>query len=401
MSVDVLILNTAVADLRSEEFEFTNALVGQGGLAKCKTKDMPNYTQSQYKSLIDNGLATAGGPGNSAPLMAKAGLKVAVGVNLGKGNYDGFDAQGAYFHQIMTQNDIDMTQTVIHPTLPSGTTFIYKSKTSDRGGIAYFPNANNDFDFETFKKSILKLKPKVVYYMYSGLSDRGDANGGKDLADFMAFCRQSGCVTIVDSHTLTGNPQELIEKKVKVKEYELLRPLLPNVDIFFTSTDEAKMIKNTLGSTENGENLTDEQSNCDFLNFIASSCRQGDNCTKLLGVTVRDGAFIKYCLPDGLSCGPLKVKSSFMTGEIVDLVGAGDSFRSGLVTYVAKNIDAFKNGTIDFEKAVKMGNLFASLYIKAPLNDRYIYMRPYAKMLEAVEQKTPFANFQALIKCLG
>ena len=185
MPTDVLILNTAVTDLRRPDFDFADKLVGKGGLAKCKTEDMPNYSQEQLKEWIEQGFATAGGPGNSAPLIARTGLKVAVGANLGKGNYDGLDAQGRFFYDLMTTNGIDMSQTFIHPTLSTGTTFIHSTFGQDRGGIAYFPNANNDFDFEVFKGAVERLKPKIVYYMYSGLSDRGDANGGRDLAEFV------------------------------------------------------------------------------------------------------------------------------------------------------------------------------------------------------------------------
>ncbi len=191
MAVDVLILNTAVADLRRADFEFADRLVGKGGLAKCKTEDMPGYSQEQLKQWIDEG-ATAGGPGNTAPLVARTGLSVAVGVNLGKGNYDGLDAQGRFFYDTMVANDIDMSATYIHPTLPTGTTFIHNPGGDDRGGIAYFPNANNDFDFAIYKKAIERLEPRVVYYMYSGLSDRGDANEGRDLAEFIHWCRNRG-----------------------------------------------------------------------------------------------------------------------------------------------------------------------------------------------------------------
>ena len=166
MGVDVLILNTAVTDLRSNEFSFTENLVGSGGLAKCDTKDMPNYSQQQYKNWIDKGLATAGGPGNTAPLVARAGLNVAVGANLGEGQFDGLDAQGRFFYDVMTASNVEMSQTFIHPQLPTGTTFIYDKCGDERGGIAYFPNANNDFDFEYAKHSVEKLKPKIVYYMY-------------------------------------------------------------------------------------------------------------------------------------------------------------------------------------------------------------------------------------------
>jgi hypothetical protein len=55
MSTDVLILNTAVSDFRSSEFAFTENLTGPGGLARCKTTDMPEYTQKQYKQWIRDG----------------------------------------------------------------------------------------------------------------------------------------------------------------------------------------------------------------------------------------------------------------------------------------------------------------------------------------------------------
>jgi hypothetical protein len=61
MSVDILILNTAVVDFRGGEFDFVEKLAGKGGLARGKTKNMPIYTQPQYRSWIESGKATAGG----------------------------------------------------------------------------------------------------------------------------------------------------------------------------------------------------------------------------------------------------------------------------------------------------------------------------------------------------
>ncbi|MEN6384238.1 MAG: PfkB family carbohydrate kinase [Phycisphaerales bacterium] len=378
MSVDVIILNTAVADFRSNEFTFTEELAGPGGLARCKTKDMPEYTQNQYKNWIDKGMVTAGGPGNTAPLIAKAGLKVAVGVNLGKGDYNGLDAQGRFFYDTMTKYNVDMSQTFIHPNLPTGTTFIYEKINNERGGIAYFPNTNNDFDFEYFKKSIEKLKPKIVFYMYSGLSDRGDANEGRDLANFIKWCRRNGIVTIVDCHTLTGNPQKLIEGKAIVPEYKLLKPLLPELDIFFTSYDEARMIANTFG-----ENIPEQDFIINFLKYLSNKYYN----FKIFGVTVKDGAFVVYKDAKGNITGPEKITSKFMGKGVTDLVGAGDSFRAGVVVYIAKNIDKFKNDTIDIEQAIQMGNLFASLYIKSPLNDRYGNIKLYNEMLDIINGK--------------
>lgn len=396
MAVDVLILNTGVADLRRSEFAFADDLVGKGGLAKCETKDMPDYSQEQLHEWIEGGSATAGGPGNTAPLVVRAGLDVAVGVNLGKGQYDGLDAHGRCFHDVMTSNGIDMSATHIHPTLPTGATFIHEMTGDDRGGIAYFPNANNDFDFEVFKPAVERLKPRIVYYMYSGLSDRGDANGGRDLAEFIKWCRGKGAVTIADCHTLTGSPHELIESGEAVEEYRLLEPLLPELDVFFTSCDEARLIENTLAPGRKWGQYSEDENDMHFLDFVTERFWRCGGRTRLFGVTVSNGAFEKHLSADGAAGGPEKVTSRFMAGEVIDLVGAGDSFRAGLISYLARNLDAFREGTIDFAQAVQMGNLFASLFIKAPLGERYGNIRPYEQMLEVVESGREYDSFEIL-----
>lgn len=399
MAVDVLILNTAVVDYRSPEFSFTDKLVGAGGLAKCKTQDMPDYDQPMYRQWIDDGAATAGGPGNTAPLIARAGLTVGVAVNLGKGDYDGFDAQGRFFHDAMTSNNVDMSQTYRHPELPTGTTFIHEKGDQERGGIAYFPNANNDFKLDYFKGAVEKLAPGVVYYMYSGLSDRGDANGGKDLARFMAWCRKRGIVTIADSHTLTGNPQELIHADQAVEEYKLLEPLLSELDLFFTSYDEARMIENTLGQKGLSRGMSESDYIAHFLEFLAGKFWKNDSKPAMFGVTVSNGAFEKHVTAAGHSL-PTQIESDFMIGQVMDLVGAGDSFRAGFISYIAKNIEAFKAKELDFTQAVQMGNLFASLYIKAPLGDRYRNIGTYDQMTNVITAKGNYDSFEQLIKAV-
>ena len=396
MAIDILILNSAVADLRRPDFAFADELAGKGGLAKCETKDLPGYSQEQLHGWIEDGFATAGGPGNTAPLIARAGLEIAVGVNLGKGSYAGLDAQGRFFHDIMTANGINMSATHIHPTLPTGTTFIHATTGGDRGGIAYFPNANNDFNFELFKPAVKRLEPRIVYYMYSGLSDRGDANGGRDLAEFIRWCREGGALTIADSHTLTGSPHELINSGKAVDEYRLLEPLLPELDVFFTSCDEARLIENTLASGRKWGNYSNQENDTHFLDFLTERFWRDENRTRFFGVTVRNGALEKHISANGVVGGPDKVTSRFMAGEVIDLIGAGDSFRAGLISYLARNLDVFREGKIDFAKAVQMGNLFASLFIKAPLGDRYGNIRPLERMLDIVHSGRSYHSFDML-----
>ncbi|HEW78647.1 MAG TPA: carbohydrate kinase family protein [Phycisphaerales bacterium] len=400
-AADILILNTAVVDFRRADFEFAEKLVGKGGLAKCANENMPDYSQEQLRRWIEQGFATVGGPGNAAPLIARTGLKVAVGVNFGGGDYDGLDAQGGFFYDVMSANGIDMSETHIHPDLATGTTYIHDAPGRDRGGIAYFANANDDFDFEIFKEAVERLKPSIVYYMYSGLSERGDADEGRDLAEYIKWCRSKGAVTIVDSHTLTAAPQELINSGESVAEYRLLEPLLPEVDLFFTSSDEAKMIANTLAGKRAWNEFSEHENNLYFLDFLSKRFWRKESGTRMFGVTVSNGAYEKHICPDGAVDGPNKIESRFMAGEVVDLVGAGDSFRSGLLTYIAHNLPCFKAGAVNFAEAVQMGNLFAALYIKAPLDDRYGGIKTYDRMLEVVRSDTTYPTFEALTKALS
>jgi hypothetical protein len=88
MSTDVLILNTAVADFRSSEFKFVEKLVSPGGLAKCKSDYMPDYSQLQYKQWIA-AAGLCGRSGNAAPLM-QSGLKSRL-ASISAGRFDGLD----------------------------------------------------------------------------------------------------------------------------------------------------------------------------------------------------------------------------------------------------------------------------------------------------------------------
>ncbi len=401
MATDVLILNTAVLDLRSPDFAFADRLVGAGGLAKCATADMPLYTQAQLRGYVESGCATAGGPGNTAPLVARAGLRVAVGVNLGAGGCAGLDVQGRAFHDTLTRNGVDMSATVVHPSLPTGTTFIHEATGGERGGIAYFPNANNDFDFEAFKPHVRRLAPRVVYYMYSGLSDRGDANGGRDLAAFMTWCRAQGCVTIADSHTLTGNPQGLIASGEPVAAYRLLIPLLGELDIFFTSADEARMIRNTLDPAHRTHGLDTRESCLSYLDFVAEyAAGRGLGRTQLFGVTVKNGAYARLVGPGGRVGATDFYESRFRVGSVIDLVGAGDSFRAGLVAFISQHRDEFVKGALDVGDAVQMGNLMATLYITSPLSDRYGTIPSFARLLSAVRSGKAFATREELTAAL-
>ena len=89
-----------------------------------------------------------------------------------------------------------------------------------------------------------------------------------------------------------------------------------------------------------------------------------------------------------------------MVGEVVDLVGAGDAFRAGLLAYISRNLTKFRDGSTNFGEAVQMGNLFAALYIKAPLHDRHANIQTYGKMLKVVRDGISYPSFEALREAL-
>ena len=271
-----------------------------------------------------------------------------------------FRSPGRYFHEVLVSCGIDMTPTVIHPRLPTGQTFIQSTASGDRPGIVYFPNANDDYDLNDIKPAIKRLKPKIIYYMYSGLSRRADAEGGRILADFIHWCRQQNIVTLVDSHTLTGNPQQIIASGSEIDDYRLLQPLLPELDLFFTSYDEAIMIANTLLPKREWVVHSDTENIRHLLSSLTKKYWQRENRTRLLGITSTSGAHAIHRLPDGTISDPYEVQSRFIQKGKLNLVGAGDSFRAGLLTYVCHNLAQFKSGKIDFKEAIQMGNLFAA-----------------------------------------
>jgi len=55
---------------------------------------------------------------------------------------------------------------------------------------------------------------------------------------------------------------------------------------------------------------------------------------------------------------------------------------------------------MNFGEAVQMGNLFAALYIKAPLQDRHANIQAYEKMLKVVRDGITYSSFEALREAL-
>ena len=70
------------------------------------------------------------------------------------------------------------------------------------------------------------------------------------------------------------------------------------------------------------------------------------------------------------------------------------------ISYIVKNIDEFKAGSINFTEAIQMGNFFAALYVKAPLDDRYGNIGLYEKMINVISGDKKFDSFKELIEAI-
>jgi hypothetical protein len=169
------------------------------------------------------------------------------------------------------------------------------------------------------------------------------------------------------------------------------------------------LIENTLSAKRPWNKFEEHENNVHCLDFLTErfwqkACPErsrGNKRTKLFGITFSDGAYEKHTNPDASISGPNKIESRFMAGEVIDLVGAGDSFRAGLITYIASALDKFRDSSMDFTEAVQMGNLFASLFIKAPLEDRYTNIKSYDTMLNVLRSGVTYTSFEALQNTLS
>jgi len=381
MSIDLLVLNHASVDIRIS-LPWIRDLVENEGMLVNREDDSSEYLRRCSQSLesCQENVMAFGGSGNLAPLISRTGLNVALAFNVGKGDYNGFDLNGRLFCNAMENEGVNLDHVHTHETLSTAITFIDVSNKDTRGGMVYFPNANDDVDFGRFKEAVSKLKPKIVHYMYVGLSKGGDKNKGKDLADFFEWCGSQGIITSVDTHTLTPDTRSTIESGNKISDYELLIPILPTTDIFFISSDESKIIANSLDYLPDCDR-ENENFYFDFLDFLIRDNLGSRNRPKLFGVTSTQEVSAINSFESEIS-KPFKVKSKFGKGQVVDLVGAGDSFKAGVFAYICKNIGDFKSGDINWADTVQMGHLFSSRFINSNLNDRYGRIERYDEMCE-------------------
>ena len=236
--------------------------------------------------------------------------------------------------------------------------------------------------------------PAVVAYLYIGLSEGGDARDGQDLADFLQYCRKErGAITMADIHTLAQGDAA----------YQSLERIVPQTDLFFVSRDEAKLVLQANGAMQE-PGIGDSCRVCDTylqmaMDWVRDGSAEDDHGMRMFGITLSDGAII--ATRHGPASWDLtKVSSRYLFDGSVNLVGAGDSFRAGMIAYIAAHQDAWRDGTLNTAEAAQTGALFASLYVNAPLANRYAYIPGFKDALHVVRDGATFETLPDLLEGL-
>ena len=74
-----------------------------------------------------------------------------------------------------------------------------------------------------------------------------------------------------------------------------------------------------------------------------------------------------------------------------------------MLSYIAKHADEFREGTLNYRRAIQMGSMYAVLGISTVGDNRVAHIAPYEAMEEIVHGHTEYTGrpLHALLKDLG
>ncbi len=350
--MDFLSIAVIVADIK-EPVTFKDLNLQDGELLIASEdlyRKMPKLSDFQIQSM------EFGGGGNVVLPASKLGVKT------GLMGYIGDDKVGQYYLKQMQKNGVDTSGVFKKSDKRTDVSFIPKDESGKRAPIVFYEDVGRYFnlgDSQVFQK-IKNLDPEVILISYSGLFGKGaDLKGGKKMRDgIKRIKKEIGSLVMVDTHTYTN----------ALPKYDLLQPILPEIDLFFCSDDEAELIFKRL-SQRGYFGKQDKYSPQKLLSFIANSY-MGKEKTQLFGITSSQRVLYCYHPADKKVSGILinSIKNLFATSKdyIFDTTGAGDSFKSGLCCYLSRYKDEFYSGRLDLGEVIQFANLVARLYISGP-----------------------------------
>lgn len=387
----VAAIGTLVADL----YDFPQELISDelrklappDTLFRADPCEMPYLPPQFQQDVIDHGLARAGGQSNLTPQIALAGLKAYGMGTLGSSGLGNADPIGQFLGEDMMKWGI--TPNVgVHSYYQTGTTLIVPGPADRRPGIVYCPYANLETNLEKVFADLSQVKPTVLHWMYLSLMGESD----KKLPQFFSACRNQFSPLIgLDVHTL--KPSRSILSKGSINALKLLPFVLPHVDVFFCSDDEAGLVARLLKLPNCPREIPKDDAEAKrdftkvFLSDLYEKCAAPKPWAPVFGVTDRHGA--TFLAGERVT----RVVSNYdvdFSNWPVNRVGTGDAFRSGVLMYYAKHANEFKECSVDHFNAVQFGNLVATLSMSGSPENRWENIASFDQMLRVVDSGDRF-----------
>ena len=245
--------------------------------------------------LVDSiQLFNGGNAMTSAVNASKLGLSAAVAGKIGS------DAFGDFIKGVLLSNNVNCDGLVTDDEVQTSASVVISDSDGERTFL-HCIGANGTFSIEDIRRDVIE-RAKAVFVTGSFLMDTFD---GEQTMEFLRRCKDMKKITALD-----------VCWDSKGRWSELLFPVLPYVDIFMPSVDEAR----ELAKCSDVEKMSDR-----FIQYGAKT---------VLIKLGKDGCYLRensetsgYIIPACKNITP------------VDTTGAGDSFCSGFLTAYLKGMN--------------------------------------------------------------
>ncbi len=178
---------------------------------------------------------------------------------------------------------------------------------------------------------VVEHAPALVAIGYSGLLARLDADGGAQMARWIAAIQSAGVLAAMDTHT--------------VPPYAMLARPVPLADVFLCNQEEGQGITALVGAP------VEEVVAALWSKFPPARPER----YRLLGVAMPEGVQLAYGRGSEFAARWV-ANPHFGTFTPADLTGAGDCFRAGLYAEIIRAPADFAAGRLDLDRAGLAGH---------------------------------------------
>ena len=240
----VATVGTVVGDFNLKRAQIGERLgknVPPGMLELRLPRSMPKVRVEEYAAWVAAGLVRSGGQGNVLPVTQRLGVAThAIGC-IGADVRGNVDPQSKFCQEMADLHNVGHSFNVIRGAL-GGTTFIIQDSTvQGRPGILYGPGANWRTHLARVEQELQRVHPTVVHILYQTLLG---AAFDRALPSYLRrWGHEYGWIRSCDTHSI-------LKADSRSNPHKRLQDILPHLDIFFCSLDEAKLIWRAFGWSE-------------------------------------------------------------------------------------------------------------------------------------------------------